>query len=176
MKSLQIREARDEEFRTLGQLMVEVYSQLDGFPRPHEQPRYFQMLANIGMFSEKKDAKVLVALTDEDEIVGGVVYFGDMAEYGSGGTATREPEASGIRLLAVSAAARGMGVGKALTDYCVQLARQQHHRCVVLHTTEAMKIAWGMYEKLGFGRAEDLDFMQESLRVYGFRLPLVQQP
>lgn len=172
MAKLVVREGRNEEFEKLGQLMVDVYSQLDGFPKPHEQPRYFRMLANIGTFAEKKDAKILVALTAEDELVGGVVYFGDMREYGSGGTATNEQDASGIRLLAVDARARGMGVGKALTDRCIQLAREQGHRCVVLHTTQAMKIAWGMYEKLGFRRAEDLDFMQESLQVYGFRLAL----
>lgn len=172
MAQLTIREVRSEEFETLGQLLVDVYSQLDGFPKPHEQPRYFEMLANIGTFSEKKDAKLLVALTSANEIVGGVVYFGDMAEYGSGGTATRETDASGIRLLAVSPVARGMGVGKALTDRCIQLAHEKGHRCVVLHTTQAMKVAWCMYEKLGFRRAEDLDFMQEALQVYGFRLAL----
>lgn len=172
MTQMTIREVRREEFEPLGQLMVDVYSRLEGFPKPHEQPRYFEMLADIGMFSNRKNAKVLVALTPDDELLGGVVYFGDMTEYGSGGTATSEPNASGIRLLAVSPSARGMGVGKALTDRCIQLAREKDHRCVVLHTTQAMKVAWGMYEKLGFRRAEDLDFMQEALQVYGFRLPL----
>jgi len=35
-----------------------------------------------------------------------------------------------------------------------------------------MKIAWQMYEGIGFERSEDLDFMQGNLPVFGFRLNL----
>lgn len=172
MTTLAVRDLRADEHQQLGALMVEVYSQLDGFPGPDEQPRYYAMLANIGDFARRKDARVLVARTEAGELAGGVVYFGDMREYGSGGTATRETGASGMRLLAVAPRFRGTGVGKALANACIDLAREKGHSQVVLHTTEAMKIAWAMYRKLGFERAADLDFMQESLRVYGFRLRL----
>ncbi|HSE12703.1 MAG TPA: GNAT family N-acetyltransferase [Rudaea sp.] len=169
-RSLYIREIRKDEFETLGRLMVEVYSTLAGFPKPDEQPRYYQMLENIGRFSERKDAKVLVAISAADGIVGGIVYFGDMAEYGSGGIATTVKNASGIRLLGVSARARGMGVGKALARACIQLARDKGHAHIVLHTTQPMQVAWSLYEKLGFERSKDLDFTQEGLPVFGFRL------
>lgn len=43
-------------------------------------------------------------------------------------------------------------------------------------TTEAMRTAWGMYERMGFRRSEDLDFPQEDLPVFGFRLSLTDQP
>jgi hypothetical protein len=35
-----------------------------------------------------------------------------------------------------------------------------------------MQVAWQMYERLGFVRAEELDFLQEGYPVRGFRLPL----
>jgi hypothetical protein len=35
-----------------------------------------------------------------------------------------------------------------------------------------MSIAWKMYEKIGFKRSEDLDFMQGDLSVFGFRFKL----
>jgi len=173
--NLSIREIRKEEFERLGQLMVDVYSRLDGFPGRDEQPRYYEMLANVGRFAEKKDVKVLVALSADNELAGGVIYFGDMAEYGSGGTAIRVSNASGIRLLAVDPRFRGMGAGKALTETCIRLAQEKGHAQVVLHTTQAMKVAWGLYESLGFERSEDLDFMQETLHVYGFRLDLSER-
>lgn len=169
---LTIRDLQPGEFEALGRLMVEVYSNLEGFPSPEEQPRYYELLANIGRFTEKKDARVLVALSAEGELVGGVVYFGDMAEYGSGGTATAERNASGIRLLGIHPRFRGQGAGRALTQACIDLAREQGHGQVILHTTEAMRVAWGLYERLGFTRSEDLDFSQQALPVYGFRLPL----
>jgi hypothetical protein len=43
---------------------------------------------------------------------------------------------------------------------------------VILHTTAAMRVAWALYERLGFRRSEDLDFMQGELPVFGFRLRL----
>jgi hypothetical protein len=46
-----LREARQEEYKQLGQLMVSVYSTLDGFPKQDEQPRYYEMLVNIGQLT-----------------------------------------------------------------------------------------------------------------------------
>ena len=152
--------------------MVEVYASLDGFPTPDDQPRYYEMLANIGTFSEQPDTEVLVALSANGQILGGVVYFSDMARYGAGGSATAETNASGIRLLGVDPKSRGAGVGKALTNACIQLARDKGHAQVVLHTTQAMEVAWALYTKLGFERSPDLDFTQEALPVFGFRLRL----
>ena len=43
---------------------------------------------------------------------------------------------------------------------------------VIIHTTKAMKVVWRMYEHLGFKRSPDLDFMQEELQAFGFRLIL----
>jgi ribosomal protein S18 acetylase RimI-like enzyme len=130
------------------------------------------MLANIGRFAEKPGARVLVALSPAGELVGGVVYFGDMAHYGSAGTATSEQDASGIRLLGVDPAFRSLGAGKALTQACIDLARARGHSQVILHTTKAMQTAWGLYERIGFIRAEELDFLQQALQVFGFRLKL----
>jgi len=169
---LTIRDLRRDEYDALGKLMVKVYAHLDGFPKPEEQPAYYEMLANIGRFTENKDARVLVAVSEHGELVGGVVYFGDMAQYGSGGTATSVKNASGIRLLGIDPKFRGAGAGKALTNACIELAREKGHAEVVLHTTQAMRVAWGLYERLGFERSEDLDFSQQGLPVFGFRLKL----
>jgi ribosomal protein S18 acetylase RimI-like enzyme len=169
---LTIRDGNAEELAKLGQLLVKVYAALPGFPKPDEQPGYYDMLAHIARFNEKPGVRVLVALSESNQLVGGVVYFADMAQYGSGGAATAVKNASGIRLLGVDPECRGQGAGKALTLACIDLARQSGHAEVVLHTTKAMQSAWGMYEKLGFVRSEDLDFSQQDLSVYGFRLRL----
>ena len=167
-----IRELEESEFAALGQLMVEVYSNLPGFPSPQQQPRYYELLANIGRFTERRGVSILVADSAAAGLLGGVVYFAEMTEYGSGGTATAEVDAAGIRLLGVGMAHRGLGVGKALTLACIARARAAGRSQVILHTTEAMQVAWGLYEKLGFARSQDLDFLQEDLPVFGFRLRL----
>ncbi len=169
MKKIQIRDIQPDEFEALGEIMVDVYSSLEGFPSPAEQPAYYEMLRHIGSFTEKPNTRVLVALSEDAEVLGGVVYFGDMAQYGSGGRATLEKNASGIRLLAVRKDMRKSGVGKALTQACLDIAQQSCNRQVILHTTQAMQVAWGMYLRFGFERSEDLDFMQGELPVFGFR-------
>ena len=167
-----VRNAKPNEFETIGKLMVAVYSQLDGFPKESEQPNYYKMLANIGEFTTKPNTELLVAVDANDKILGGVVYFSDMKHYGSGGTATAEENTSGFRLLAVDPSARGLGIGKLLTNECIRKAKDQKLKQVVIHSTLAMQTAWKMYENLGFKRSEDLDFMQGELQVFGFRLPL----
>jgi GNAT superfamily N-acetyltransferase len=98
-----------------------------------------------------------------------------MKYYGSGGTATTEINAAGFRLLAVDLNARGKGIGKLLTEACIQLAKEEKQNQIIIHTTMAMQVAWRMYEKMGFKRSKDLDFMQEDLPVFGFRLFLLKE-
>lgn len=167
-----IRNAKPEEFETIGKLMVQVYSVLEGFPKPHEHPKYFDMLANVGELTNKPEVEILVALSPEEQVLGAVVYFGDLQYYGSAGTVTQEKNAAGFRLLAVDNSARGKGIGKQLTLACIDKAKNQQQQQIIIHTTSAMKPAWKMYEAIGFKRSEDLDFKQGDLEVFGLRLPL----
>jgi ribosomal protein S18 acetylase RimI-like enzyme len=167
-----VRNARSDEFTEIGELMVRVYSHLEGFPKKSEQPEYYKMLETVGELTKKPETELLVAVSEEGKIAGCVVYFGDMQYYGSGGTATTKQQASGFRLLAVDLTARGQGIGKLLTNECIRKARNKNHLQVVIHTTKAMQTAWEMYEKIGFRRSEDLDFMQGQLPVFGFVLNL----
>lgn len=165
-----IRNAKEEEFREAGELMVEVYSSLKGFPKINEQPEYYKMLKNVGDLTNNPNIELIVAVSKQGRVGGAVVYFKDMKDYGSGGSATKEKNACGFRLLAVDPKTRGLGLGKALTLACIQRGEQSNATQLIIHTTKAMKTAWNMYEKLGFKRAEDLDFMQGNLAVFGFRL------
>jgi GNAT superfamily N-acetyltransferase len=167
-----IRTASPSEFEATGRLMVEVYSQLEGFPNPSEQPAYYEMLAHIGDQTIKPGTEILVAADNNEKILGGVVYFSDMQYYGSGGTATQEKNAAGFRLLAVDPKARGLGIGKLLTIACINKAKESGISQLIIHSTKAMQTAWKMYESIGFKRSEDLDFMQGELPVFGFRLAL----
>lgn len=160
------------EFLEIGKLMVAVYSQLEGFPKQADQPDYYKLLANVGALTNTTGTELLVAVSSEGNIAGAVVYFSDMKNYGSGGTATSEHNSAGFRLLAVSSMVRGQGIGKLLTNECIRKAKNQKLCQLIIHTTIAMQTAWKMYENMGFKRSEDLDFMQGQLPVYGFKLAL----
>lgn len=168
-----IRNAQPDEFAAIGEMMVQAYSQLEGFLKESDQPMYYKMLRNVGDLTQKPATEILVAVSSQNNVVGAVVYFGDMKYYGSGGMATQEKNAAGFRLLAVDPKTRGQGIGKLLTMACINKAKQNDHiRQVIIHTTKAMQTAWKMYETIGFNRSEDLDFIQGELAVYGFRYKL----
>ncbi len=167
-----IREAKPKEHQPLGQLMVKVYSNLAGFPGIDEMPSYYEMLANVGTLTERPGTHLLIAVDEEETLLGGVVYFSDMESYGSRSSVTEAENASGIRLLAVDPLATGKGVGRALTQACIYRAKEHGHAEVLLHSTELMKVAWGLYERMGFESAPEYDFNQDNLPVFGFRLKL----
>ncbi len=151
--------------------MIEAYSGLDGFPKQDAQPGYYDALKRIGEQATKPGVRLLVAC-EGSALLGAVVYFSDMAQYGSGGAAPMERNASGFRFLAVDPKARGRGVAKAMVERCVEIAAANGHRCIVIYSTEPMRIARALYEKRGFRRAPDLDILQGDLNVSGFRLML----
>lgn len=169
---IKVRNAKPEEFETIGQLMVKVYGQLEGFPTASEQPGYYSMLANVGQLTQKENTELLIATSDEIKVAGAVVYFSDMKNYGSGGSVTKMENASGFRLLAVDSKARGKGIGKLLCMECINRAKEINKNHVFIHSTQSMKVAWGMYERLGFSRCEEIDFNQGELPVFGFQLKL----
>ncbi len=167
-----VRNAEPFEFSEIGNLMVRVFSQVEGFPKETEQPDYYKTLANIGEITKKPGAELLVAVDAENKITGAVVYFSEMEYYGSGGSATKEHNTSGFRLLTVDPIVRGSGIGKRLVRECIRKADDNRHDYLILHTTVAMQTAWRLYEKQGFERSEEFDFMQGELPVLGFRLIL----
>jgi len=106
----------------------------------------------------------------EGRLAGIVSYVGGpddpYAEFGG------EDEA-GIRMLAVGLRSQGRGVGAALVRACIDRARSDKKRRIVLHTTPWMHAAQRLYPKLGFERAPELDFRPEpNLPLLGYTLLL----
>ncbi len=171
-QKLEIRNAKPAEFVSIGKLMASVYSQLEGFPKASEQPDYYKMLLNVGTLTEKENTELIVAISNKGKMVGAVVYFSDMKNYGSGGTVTKIKNASGFRLLAVDFQERGKEIGKRLCKACIDRAKGKNQKELYIHSTESIKVAWGMYERLGFTRCEAIDFIQGELPVFGFKLSI----
>ena len=79
-----------------------------------------------------------------------------------------------VRLLAVAPAARGRGVGGALMRECIARTRSRGREVLSLHTTDLMRVAMAMYERMGFVRAPEIDFTPApGIVIKGFRLDLV---
>jgi len=167
-----IRPAAPSEHAALGRLLVDAYQRLPGMPDAHAQPAYYARLADVATRAANPAITVFAAVADDGTLAGSVDFIADVAHYHSGADLAAHAGAAGIRLLAVAPAHRGAGLGRALTERCLDEARARGKPDVVLHTTRAMATAWRMYERLGFTRDFGIDFRQGALDVFGFHLRL----
>lgn len=175
LRARSIRASRPDEYVTIGRLLVKAYAALPGMPQPAAQPEYYSMLADVERRCRNPSIRVFVATDTNDVAIGSIDFIADMKHYGAASSATQMSDAAGIRLLAIDPAHRGNGAGKTLTQYCIGQARALGKSRVVLHSTRFMQIAWRMYERLGFERLPEIDFMQGRLEVFGFALDLREQ-
>jgi len=66
-----------------------------------------------------------------------------------------------IRTLVVDPKRRGAGVGRALTQQCIERARRDGSPVIALHTSAIMKVALAMYLRMGF------EWHHDAPAVYG---------
>lgn len=76
-----------------------------------------------------------------------------------------------IRLLGVDPTYRGLGIGKKLTQLCIEQAQQMGEQAIALHTSEFMNPARTMYERLGFRPVKEIAPMYNK-RYWLYRLNL----
>lgn len=116
---------------------------------------YRAYLANVlDVQSRRAEAQLLIAeLGEARRIVGAITLYPDASLEGWGWPVGW----SGIRAVAVEPSARGLGIGRRLTDMCIERSRALGAPAVCLHTAPFMEVAIQMYESVGFRRAPEYD-------------------
>jgi len=165
--SLRIRDARADELDTVASVMVAAY---DEYIPPDATGDVLAYREEIRDVRSRQAHATLIVAAERDRILGAVTYFAD----GGGDTHAGWPHGwAVIRLLAVHPEARGRGIGRALTEECLQRARVAGARAVGLHTTVFMTVARAMYERMGFVREPRFDFRpMPGILVMAYQLTL----
>jgi GNAT superfamily N-acetyltransferase len=166
MSDVRIREVRPDEFAELGELTASAYLALGDGGAPGG---YLDVLRDVA--ARAAVCPVLVAVDEDGTLLGGCAYVPDrdnpMCEHDI-------EDAASIRMMAVRPEARGRGVGAALTTHCLERARGEGRRWLVLHSSSPMADAQRMYERLGFVRDPSVDwFPGDDVHLHAFRFDLV---
>jgi ribosomal protein S18 acetylase RimI-like enzyme len=157
-----IREAREDEYLTAGELTVIAYAAAG-----ETDVGYAEELRDVA--SRAGVVPVLVAVDPDGTMLGTVTYVPGPGPYAE---SEREDEA-GFRMLAVAPWAQGRGVGRALVEACIGRARAEGRSGIAILTRPSMEAAHKLYETLGFERDKAADWEFEPGEwLWGYRLGL----
>ena len=143
---MEIRIATPDEYAAVGELCVAAYAPFVG-----DDHEYVAELRDAE--SRARAAELLVAV-DGGQILGTVTYVphgGPLGEIAS-------PLEAEFRMLAVSGAARGRGVGTALMQRIVDESVARERAGIACSSRPEMRAAHRIYERLGFERARERDW------------------
>lgn len=166
MSGLVVRPAHADEYVAIAELTVAAYDALEeNHSNAHQE--YLPILRDVA--GRAKDAEIIVAVDQYGKVLGSVTLVLDS---NSSSAEWDDPDAAGFRMLAVALDARGRGVGRLLTQHCIDSARAAGKRSLQIHSRDVMHSARRIYASMGFKRFPEIDFQVEEIKLEGFRLDL----
>jgi GNAT superfamily N-acetyltransferase len=137
--ALTIRPATPGEFDGVGDLCVAAYQ-----PFLAQAGDYADALRDAAR--RAANAELLVAV--DEQLLGTITFVPDGGPLGE----IAAPDETEFRMLAVSPAAQGRGIGTALLQHIVDATARDGRAGIVCSSQPAMRAAHRIYEKLGFAR------------------------
>jgi predicted N-acetyltransferase YhbS len=167
--SFLIRVAEPSEYAEAGRVTAEAY-RIDDLLRRADgliDTAYEADLTDAGR--RARDAELLVAVED-GHVLGTVTWCPPTSPWRE--LATEEDQAE-FRMLSVATAGRRQGVGRGLVTACLERARAERMREVLLSSLPQMTAAHALYREFGFVRAPELDHSPKPhVDLWAFRLAL----
>ena len=161
-----VRDARADELDQVASMMRDAYLEYQAHFPADVWERYARNIMDV---RSRLDVSELIVAERNGHVVGSVALYPNVVNAEQGWP----PGWAGVRLLAVDPDARGQGIGRVLMDECLRRSRQRRSPAVGLHTSDIMKVARGLYERMGFVRAPEFDFNPGSgWVVMAYRLDL----
>lgn len=143
------RQATLLDFSAINDLCVEAYHEFEISVGPDN---WQQMRDTLSHASDLSRIGELILAEDATGLLGVILYVPP----GKSDGVSIPVEWASIRMLAVSPLCRGRGIGRKLTQECIDRARRDGAAAIGLTTAEMMRVAQPMYERMGFRKEEDL--------------------
>ncbi|MCG3116492.1 MAG: GNAT family N-acetyltransferase [Candidatus Manganitrophus sp. SA1] len=168
-EELRIRDAQDGDHDAIREVTMSAFREYAAQMPVHWNGYREGILATL---ANATPAEQIVA-EREGAIVGSVLLYPAGAVFSPPNRPPMTLAWPEMRLLAVAPAARGSGIGGALVRECIRRARRSGSQALTLHTSDVMRVAMRMYERMGFVRDPELDFrLSEAVTVKGYRFNL----
>ena len=145
---MHIRPFKSEDSNQLNQVAVEAFSQFE-----QHYSDWQSLITAVGKMANLAETARLFVAEDNGNIVGGVALVPPNDNPNSHFDKTW----AAIRMLVVSPDCRGKGIGRALTEACIEHAKQSQVKTIGLHTSPIMQIALAMYQRMGFEKFKGID-------------------
>lgn len=136
-----LREFAPGDAARLDELGVEAFEQYQ-----HCYSDWPALKARLASMSSLAEHGEIIVAEQAGSVVGWVAYIGP----GKPKSSFYRSEWAVMRMLVVSPAAQGQGIGRRLAEQCLVRARRDRAAIFALHTSEMMKVALPMYRRMGF--------------------------
>jgi GNAT superfamily N-acetyltransferase len=145
--SVLVRDFRSDDANAVNRVALAAWDQYRGLFS--DWPRLEKFFANASSLATKSE---LLVAEHNDSIVGCVGYVSPHRDRED----IFDSPWSIIRMLSVDPEARGKGIGRRLSEACIERARRDGASIIGLHTSPVMTVALPMYLRLGFVRHRDI--------------------
>jgi GNAT superfamily N-acetyltransferase len=171
--SLVVRVAEPAEYAEAGRITADGY-QADDLLRRADGLIDFDYLAQLTDASARARAAELLVAVDDGQVIGTVTWCPPASPLRE---LAGRPNQAEFRMLSVAPAGRRRGVGRGLVAACLDRAREQGMREVLISSLPLMTSAHALYRQFGFVRAPDLDHSPKpNVQLWAFRLVLADKP
>ena len=146
----EVRNAVPDDHARIDALAMEAWQILKDGYNPEQ---WNGMLALIGKMSDLAGKGPLIVAAAHCHILGAVAYI----PAGAANPDIFPASWPSIRMLVTDPAYRNLGIGRKLTEACIDHAKRDGAACIGLHTSPVMTVALPLYLRMGFVKDKDLN-------------------
>ena len=142
LSAFRIRDATPADAHSINRLCIAAYEEFRDEIGAGKWPLLRETLSRTSELSSEGE---LIVAEDSSGLLGVVLYV-----------PPRQTKEALLRTLAVAPENRGRGVGRRLTQECIDRARKAGAETIALTTGQMMMVALLMYERMGFIKQSEL--------------------